>query len=106
MKVQTINIACPLTGEAVDELAAQTETFLRALRMERSNILRVRLSLEETLLRWRERFGGTAEVRFSAGSRWRVPYTSWSSPAPPSTRWRAPRRRRRAGATLCSPPSA
>lgn len=62
-----------LNPRAIDQISLQIEAFLTSLQMERSNILRIRLSLEEALLRWKERFGEEISVSFFAGTRWRRP---------------------------------
>ena len=59
----------PLSGAAVEEIASRLEDYLRAIRTEHTDILRIRLSLEEALLRWRDRFGEEAKVAVSAGER-------------------------------------
>lgn len=70
MKYETFRSVYPLTGEAVDQIAAKVEEYLLFLRTERTNILRIRLSLEEALLRWQDRFGTEAEVTVELGKRW------------------------------------
>ncbi|MBQ3708599.1 MAG: cation:dicarboxylase symporter family transporter [Clostridia bacterium] len=59
----------PLTGEAIEEIAARLDGFLRAIRTERTDVLRIRFSLEEALLRWRDHFGEDARVRIGTGMR-------------------------------------
>lgn len=59
----------PLSGEAVEEIAARIEDYLRAVKTEHTDILRIRFSLEEALLRWRDCFGEETPVRVSAGER-------------------------------------
>ncbi len=56
-----------LTAVSVDEIAGRMEVFLSELKIERLNALRIRLGIEEALLRWRDRFGEKAEVKFSCG---------------------------------------
>ncbi len=63
----------PLTGQSVDQIAARTEDYLTSLGLERSNVLRIRLSLEEAVLRWRDRFGEEVSVKLELGARWRRP---------------------------------
>ena len=62
-----------LGGEAIEEIAERLEDYLRASGTEHTDILRIRFSLEEALLRWRDRFGEEAEIRVSAGERLRRP---------------------------------
>ena len=58
-----------LTAQAIDQISAQIGVFLTSLHMERANILRIRLSMEEALLRWQDRFGDEVSVSFFAGTR-------------------------------------
>ena len=58
-----------LSAEAIEEISARIGDYLRELRTERTELLRIRLSLEEALLRWRDHFGEEARVRISAGER-------------------------------------
>jgi len=46
-----------LTGQGIDESSETLETLLRQLDVERQNRLRIRFSIEEALLRLRDRFG-------------------------------------------------
>ena len=59
----------PLSAEAIEEISARIGDYLRELRTERTELLRIRLSLEEALLRWRDHFGEEERVRISAGER-------------------------------------
>lgn len=63
-----------LNPGTVDSVAQQVECFCSDLKMERSNLLRTRLSVEEILLRWMEHFGEGTPVYFAMGYRWRKPY--------------------------------
>ena len=63
MKKENLYAEYPLSGQSVDQIAAQVEDFLTALRTERSNVLRIRLSPEEALLRWLDRFGEDAHIK-------------------------------------------
>ncbi len=67
VKYEEFSEVYALTGETVDTVAAHIEKFLRELKTERTNVLRVRLSMEEALLRWRDHFGEEAQVRFTVG---------------------------------------
>ncbi|MBR5681517.1 MAG: cation:dicarboxylase symporter family transporter [Clostridia bacterium] len=58
-----------LKGESIEEIAARIEGYLRDIRTERTDILRIRFSLEEALLRWRDHFGEDARVRIGTGMR-------------------------------------
>lgn len=73
MTIQTETTTYRLNGETIDRIAEQVESFLTALGTERANIVRIRLSMEEVLLRWLDRFGTGAEVRFSTNINWTRP---------------------------------
>ncbi len=73
MKIESLREEYMLSALAVDQIAEQVESFLYAIGAERANMLRIRLSLEEALLRWLDRFGEETEVVFSTGSRRRRP---------------------------------
>ena len=49
-----------LTAASIDEIAEKLDEYLTALKLENKNRLRIRLSLEEMLLKWRDRFGEEA----------------------------------------------
>jgi Na+/H+-dicarboxylate symporter len=70
----------PLTGASIDQISEKIEEYLNALEMERANVLRIRLSLEEALLRWRDRFGEKVFVTLELGTRWRRPTITLSLP--------------------------
>lgn len=46
-----------LTGSSIDEISEKTDNYLQNLKMENKNRIRVRLSIEEMLLEWRDHFG-------------------------------------------------
>ncbi|MBR3640552.1 MAG: cation:dicarboxylase symporter family transporter [Oscillibacter sp.] len=73
MKVDSFSESFPLTGESVDRISEQIGSFLKSLKTERANMLRVRLSLEEALLRWQDRFGQKATVSLELGMHRRRP---------------------------------
>lgn len=59
-----------LNGGSIDEMAALVEKFLYSLGMDRANVLGIRLSIEEGLLRWLDHFSAKGEeptVNFYAG---------------------------------------
>lgn len=49
---------------SIDLMSLQTEKYLKEYRIEQKNIIRIRLSLEEAFLRFRERFGDEVPVTF------------------------------------------
>ena len=62
-----------LTGADIDHIAARIEEFLLSIKMERANVFRIRLSMEEALLRWQDKFGEDVPVRLELGIRWLRP---------------------------------
>ena len=72
-KIEPIYCVQALTAETIDQFSQQTEKFLTSIQTERANILRIRLSMEEALLRWRDRFGEEVSVSYYAGTSWRRP---------------------------------
>lgn len=59
-----------LNGKAIDTMSAKIEEFLNSLGMDRSNVIGIRLSIEEALLRWLDHFTAKGEeprVRFFVG---------------------------------------
>lgn len=59
-----------LNGKAIDTMSAKIEEFLNSLGMDRSNVIGIRLSIEEALLRWFDHFTAKGEeprVRFFVG---------------------------------------
>ncbi len=69
MKVKEYRNKFILNGPAIDEFSELVEETLRQLDMERQNRLRIRLSLEEALLRMRDHFGEDSEVTASIKKR-------------------------------------
>ncbi|MBO5994306.1 MAG: cation:dicarboxylase symporter family transporter [Firmicutes bacterium] len=77
IKYENFNEEYILNGEGIDQIAAKAEEFLYSLEMERANVLGIRLSLEEALLRWYDHFrkkGEEPRVEFFAGKRFFRPY--------------------------------
>ena len=59
-----------LNESSIDQMAAKVEEFLYSLSMERANVLGIRLSIEEALLRWLDHFSAKDEetkVKFYTG---------------------------------------
>ncbi len=56
MKSKKQQVSCPLTEQNVDAIAEQIEQFLLPLHLQSTNVMRVRLSIEEILLRWMEHY--------------------------------------------------
>ena len=69
-KYENFNEEYILSGESIDLMAAKVEEFLYSLGLERANVLGIRLSIEEALLRWLDHFsakGEAPEVKFYSG---------------------------------------
>lgn len=63
-----------LRGEDIDKMAAIMEEAMEGVGIKRANRLRIRLSMEESLLRMRSRFGEKSMVRLTVGSWFGTPY--------------------------------
>lgn len=64
----------PLDGQGIDTFSAVLEEALEDSGLERQNRLRIRLSLEEALLRMRDHFGEEALAEAHIGARFGRPY--------------------------------
>lgn len=69
-----------LSAQSIDEIADSVQQCLLALKYESKNALRIRLSIEEILLIWRERFGEEASCTLTTGYRFRKPYILLETP--------------------------
>ena len=74
MKIEQYSNTYILDGAAIDEISERVGDFLRNLQYEKTNILRIRLSMEEALLRWRDHFGEEKNVQFELGSQFGRPF--------------------------------
>ncbi|MBQ2739724.1 MAG: cation:dicarboxylase symporter family transporter [Oscillibacter sp.] len=63
-----------LTNASVDQISEEAAVFLEHLHMERKNILRMRLLIEEILLEWQDHFSPETSCLFRAGKRLGRPY--------------------------------
>ena len=59
-----------LSAEDIDEASDDIVHFLESIGSEKENIIRIRLSLEDMLLRWQEVFDENTEVSFGYGVQW------------------------------------
>ena len=75
-KIKTRYAQYSLSAASIDQIAEEIEAFLYNMDTERANVLRIRLALEEALLRWQDHFGEAAQVTFVTGTRWRRPVIS------------------------------
>ena len=74
MKLTSWQKTFPLQGYQIDLFSERVDEALREIKTERLNRLRIRLSLEEALLRLRDRFGENAEVSAVIASRFGRPF--------------------------------
>ena len=57
-----------MNNQSIDEIAAETEKFLQEIKMEKRNILRIRLAVEDLLLEWQEHFSAQAVCKVKMGT--------------------------------------
>lgn len=69
MKIDNYRETLSLTGETIDKISEKAENILIKLNTEKANILRIRLSLEEALLRFLDKFGEGAFITVNIGKR-------------------------------------
>ncbi len=69
MKIVTYDETFILEDAAIDRFSEKVDEALRGIETERQNRLRIRLSLEESLLRIRDRLGEEQEVKAHIGKR-------------------------------------
>ena len=74
MKVESYYQTYPLNGAGIDELSAAIDSRLEPIGIERENRLRIRLSMEEALLRMRDHFGENKEVTLTIAGKMARPY--------------------------------
>ena len=72
-KIKQLDTVYKLDYASVDEVSIQVQEFLRSLKVERSNAIRVRLSVEEALLRWIDHFREALDFRLEMGMHWGRP---------------------------------
>ena len=76
MKIDNYRETLPLTGKTIDIISEKAETLLIALNTEKANVLRIRLSIEEALLRFLDRFGEGTFITVNIGKRLGRPFIS------------------------------
>lgn len=76
MKIKNEKLEYMLNDSAVDSVAEKVQSFLAALNMEKKNILRIRLTVEEILLNWQEHYDGEVPFTFLTGKRLGAPFIS------------------------------
>ena len=76
MKIDNYKENLPLTDKTIDIVSEKAEALLIALNTEKANILRIRLSIEEALLRFMDKFGESASITVNIGKRLMRPFIS------------------------------
>jgi len=76
--METHRISCQLSAQCIDQISELTDELLTEAKTSRKNILRLRLSVEEVLLKWLDAFGEDTQCTFSAGKRLGRRYISLS----------------------------
>ena len=87
-KVEQFETVYKLEPASVDLAADQIVDFLTGIKLKKDTILRVRLSVEEALLRWVEHFTESKTFRLEMGLHWNRPYVVlklWGSEYDPLT---------------------
>ena len=72
--IEKHSIVYKLGYASVDEVSEKIEDFLTSLKVEKNNILRIRLSVEEALLRWIDHCEPGTEFRLETGMQWNRPF--------------------------------
>ena len=80
MAQKTISESYELSNQNIDIIAVRIRDFLSDLGLERSNIIRIRLMMEEALLRWQDRFGSECSVKLNLDVRLRRPTITMELP--------------------------
>ena len=63
-----------LDNASIDKASLRVQKFLSSLKVDKNSILRVRLSVEEVLLRWAEHFPAHTQFRLELGRHWNRPF--------------------------------
>ena len=63
-----------LNNSAIDEVSGLVWRFLKSINTGRDTAIRVRLTVEESLLRWLDHFGENTEFRLEMGTHWNRPF--------------------------------
>ena len=74
MKLQKSRQEYLLSAENIDYISEYIQNFLQKLKMNEKNIQRIRLSMEEILLKWRDHFGQECPCVLTVGTRMGRPY--------------------------------
>ena len=71
-----INKNYQLNNLAIDEISNEAEKYLTSIKMEKKNLLRIRLIIEEMLLDWQSFFSEEAVCQVKMGQKFGRPYIS------------------------------
>ena len=73
-KIRGLSTVFKLNYASVDEAADKVQAFLTSLKIEKDSVLRIRLSVEEALLRWIDHYQEETEFRLEMGLHWNRPF--------------------------------
>lgn len=73
-KIEQSDVQYALNYASVDKVAEKVQNFLLSMKVEKNTMLRVRLSVEEVLLRWVMHYPGHTEFRLEIGTHWNRPF--------------------------------
>ena len=71
-----INKNYKINNLAIDEISSETEKYLTSIKMEKKNLIRIRLIIEEMLLDWQSFFSEETVCQVKMGQRFGRPYIS------------------------------
>ena len=74
MKITKKTASYPLSAKSIDAVADEVQRFLEQIGTERKNMLSLKLTVENMLIRWMAHFGEEALFSLSTGSRYGKPY--------------------------------
>ena len=80
MKTAKRTTTFTLSPESIDIVSDQVQEFLTQIGTERKNIIRLKLSIENILLRLKDHFGEEKQFTFSTGSKLHRPYINIDVP--------------------------
>ena len=73
-RTEPFNTKYELDNATIDKVSLRVQKFLLSLKAEKSSVQRVRLSVEEVLLRWADYFPPHTQFRLEMGKHWNRPY--------------------------------
>lgn len=87
-KTETTDTSYKLNNASIDEVSGQVTDFLSSIGAQKDSIIRIRLSVEEVLLRWAEHYGREMDFHLETGMHWNLPFIVlrlWGSEFDPLT---------------------